>query len=353
MEIPKRRRWIVVAGVITALLAVIMAGAWFWYQWALSPVDSNDAQDVSVEVGNGHGASIVGSNLKEKGLIRNEFAFSTYVRLHGLGGKFKKCTYTVRKNQSVPEIIHTMTHGAPGERTVTIYPEATLRGRGERTVLASLRKAGFDEADIEKAFNATYTSPVLDGRPEGVDLEGYIYPDTYAVSGCSNAQQAIARGLDEFATVVEKYQLKQKFAAQGLTLHQGITLASIVQKESKGCGGAATCEDQRQIARVFYNRLKAGMNLGSDVTYHYAADKANIPRDHRLDSPYNTRLHGGLPPGPIATPGLSALLAVADPADNDALYFLSGDDDVTYFARTNEQHEANIRAHCHKKCQLP
>ena len=96
--------------------------------------------------------------------------------------------------------------------------------------------------------------------------------------------------------------------------------------------------------------MKAGMTLGSDVTYQYAADKLGVARDPNLDSPYNTRKYKGLPPGPISSPGLSALQAAAAPASGDYLFFLSGDDNKTYFAHTNEQHEQNILQHCQKKC---
>lgn len=92
------------------------------------------------------------------------------------------------------------------------------------------------------------------------------------------------------------------------------------------------------------------MPLGSDVTYHYAADKLGVEPSPSLESPYNTRIHKGLPPGPIATPGLSALMAVADPASGDYLYFLSGDDDKTYYAKTEQEHQANIENHCKIKC---
>jgi UPF0755 protein len=136
-----------------------------------------------------------------------------------------------------------------------------------------------------------------------------------------------------------------KFKTRGLTLYQGITLASIVQRESGG-------GDEAQIASVFYNRLRIDMVLGSDVTYQYAADKAGVPRDVNLDSPYNTRRYPGLPPGPIAAPGLRALLGVANPAQTDYLYFLSGDDDVTYYGTTLAEHEKNIADHCKEKCQI-
>jgi UPF0755 protein len=127
-------------------------------------------------------------------------------------------------------------------------------------------------------------------------------------------------------------------------LYEGITLASIVQRE------ASTPADQQQVAQVFYSRLAIGMQLGSDVTYQYIADKTGVARDPGLDSPYNTRRYTGLPPGPIAVPGSSALLAVANPAEGDYLYFLAGDDGATYFARSLAEHEANIVDHCAVNC---
>ena len=161
------------------------------------------------------------------------------------------------------------------------------------------------------------------------------------------------RSINHLEKIVKKYNLEGKFKARGLTLYQGITLASIIQRESIGCGsGVETCEDQRKIASVFYNRLKANMPLGSDVTYQYIADKTGVERSPNLKSPYNTRIQKGLTPGPIASPSLSALNAAADPINSDYLYFLSGDDDITYFAKTNEEHESNVKAHCQKKCQI-
>ncbi|OYW84274.1 hypothetical protein B7Z17_04350, partial [Candidatus Saccharibacteria bacterium 32-49-10] len=212
---------------------------------------------------------------------------------------------------------------------------------------------GYSPTEIEQAFAAKYSSPVFSGRPDGMGLEGYIYGDTYFVQVGSTVQQVLQRAIDEFAKIVASNDLEKKFTAKGLSLYQGITLASIVERESIGCPGQSVCEDQRRIASVFYNRLAIDMSLGSDVTYHYAADRDGVPRDFRLQSDYNTRIHAGLPPGPIAVPGLSALNAVADPAKTNYLFFLSGDDDVTYFGSTEAEHNANIRQHCQAKCQLP
>ena len=155
------------------------------------------------------------------------------------------------------------------------------------------------------------------------------------------------RTFAEYYKVVQQEKLVQGFARHNLNLYQGITLASIIQRE------ASSPQDQKQVAQVFYSRLAIDMTLGSDVTYQYIADKTGVQRSPDLDSPYNTRRFPGLPPGPIATPGLTALQAVASPATGDYLYFLSGDDNVTYFAVTNAEHESNIVDHCKVKCSTP
>ena len=209
-----------------------------------------------------------------------------------------------------------------------------MKNSDGREVESVLLKAGFSDDQIKKAFAAKYDSLVFAGRPENAGLEGYIYGETFYISPDETAEQVLQRSIDHLEKIVKKYNLEEKFKARGLTLYQGITLASIIQRESIGCGsGVETCEDQRKIASVFYNRLKANMPLGSDVTYQYIADKTGVERSPNLKSPYNTRIQKGLTPGPIASPSLSALNAAADPINSDYLYFLSGDDDITYLRK--------------------
>ena len=138
-----------------------------------------------------------------------------------------------------------------------------------------------------------------------------------------------------------------EFAKRNLTIHQAITLASIVQKEVKNP------VDQKQVAQVFLKRLADGMQLGSDVTYMYAADQMGVEGTPALESPYNTRKYTGLPPGPISNMNPSALDAVAFPAPGEYVYFVAGDgpdEGKTFFAYTVEEHEANIAAHCRELC---
>ncbi len=358
MHIRKKSLWLIIVGSVVVFATATVAFSLLWYRTQLEPLDETSDKTVRIDIQSGMSGSDIAQKLKENGAIRSTLAANIYMRLNDDSG-MQVGVYSVSPSWSLQEIIAHLTSGQADEVSVTFYPGAMLErankddDSAKYDVRTALRTAGFTDEEITIAFAAEYQSPVFTGRPADMGLEGYIYGDTYFVQAGATAEQVLQRAIDEFARVVRESSLEQRFAAQGLSLYEGIALASIVERESIGCPGQAVCEDQRQIASVFYNRLGAGMALGSDVTYHYAADIAGLARDHRLDSEYNTRIVAGLPPGPIAVPGLSALNAVADPAETDYLFFLSGDDDVTYFGRTDTEHTDNIRAHCQQKCLLP
>lgn len=357
MEIRKNRHWPIVIAALVALMGLGALGSVLWYRQMLEPVNVDSQTTVRIDIKEGSSLDAITSQLEEKQLIKNSFAFSVYVRLHGVGGKFQSGVYSVKPSQNVAEIVSHLTSGKSDEISITFYPGATLDTKAKnsdgREVASVLKKAGFSDGDIRRAFTTAYDSPIFSGRPDGAGLEGYIFGETFYISPDEKAEQVVQRSLNQFEKIAKQYDLEAKFRARGLTLYQGITLASVVQKESIGCGaGATSCDDMRQIASVFYNRMKKNMVLGSDVTYQYAADKTGATRTPTLDSPYNTRIHQGLPPGPIAVPSVAALNAVANPAETGYLYFLSGDDDKTYFGTTNEEHDRNIKDHCKEKCLI-
>jgi UPF0755 protein len=143
--------------------------------------------------------------------------------------------------------------------------------------------------------------------------------------------------LDTFSKQVDASNIPSGFAAEGLSLHQGVTLASIVETE------VSNPPDQAMVAQVFLNRIKAGMPLQSDVTVDYASQLTGLPFSVTLNSPYNTYLNKGLPPGPICSPGLSAMGAVAHPTPNNYLYFVADKNGTTHYATTFAQQEQNIQ----------
>lgn len=326
-------------GLVVVLVGLAAAG-YAWYNSQLSAVDTDNTELISVTIAPASSPKAIAELLKEEGVIRSTEAFAIYTRISKTQNSLQAGKYRLSPSESTPKIVEHLTKGSVDTFNLTFLPGATLAENKE-----VLLKAGFTEQQIDTAFRAEYDSPLFEGKPAGQDIEGYIYGETYNFASSATVEDILARIFTEYERIVAENDLVAKFKAQGLSLYQGIILASIVQRESIG-------GDEADIAQVFYNRIANGTMLGSDVTYQYIADKQGIPRDINLDSPYNTRRYTGLPPGPIAAPGLNSLLGVANPSGNDYLFFLSGDDDVTYYATDLAGHEANIRNHCKEKCQI-
>ena len=232
--------------------------------------------------------------------------------------------------------------------TFTIKPGETIS-----EVKDALIDAGYSVEDVDVALNSNYDFWFLKERPEGASLEGYLYGETYEFYEDAPVAEIIKTFLGGMEKVIEGNNLKAMYAKQGLTLHEGITLASVIQKE-------APAAEMPTVAQVFLSRLSYGMLLGSDVTVSYAIDLVDPDRQIytdntyalTIDSCYNTRLYAGLPCGPISNPGIKALLAVAEPADTSYLYFLTGDDDMMYYGYTEAEHVQNIYDHCQDRCGI-
>ncbi len=320
--------FVLLAGTVTGL----------YYKWAIAPRGTSKSQ-VRVVVSEGDSASTIARKLSDKKLIRSAFAFRAYTEIHGYKDKLQAGGYVLSPSQSVAEMVEHLVSGKSDEFNVVILPGQTVR-----EIKASLIADGFYENDVDAAFAAAYDHPVLAGRPTGQGLEGYVYPDTYRVSVDATAKDVLLKSFDELQRVLQENDLQQLLAARGFNVHQALTLASIVQKE------VSNSKDQHQVAQVFESRLSQGMILGSDVTFIYAAKQLGIEPMVDLDSPYNTRRYPGLPPGPISNFNLSALDAVANPAEGDYLYFVAGDDGTTYYARTLEEHENNVKTYCKELC---
>ncbi len=221
----------------------------------------------------------------------------------------------------------------------------------------NLAKAGYTQTEIDEAFNYNYSAQegleYLSSRPAGATLEGYLYGETYNFYKETSVKDILATFLELMGNTIQENDLEAKYKERGLSLHEGITLASVVQKE-------ASSPEQPTVAQVFLTRLGLGIPMGSDVTVSYALDIIDPAREMHpdnesalvVDSCYNTRVHAGLPCGPISNPGLSALLAVANPSDTEYLYFLTGDDGVMYYSYTEYEHNQNAYLHCQELCNI-
>lgn len=368
---PKKRRFrfVVVWLIALALLLGISGGAVAWYFSQLKPAASEkNPQEVSLEVSAGDTWQAVAKTLVEKRAISSELAFVIYARLHG--GGLPQASCLVSPADSVREIHAQIASGCKNSAytAITFYPGATIEAplykpansqidASAMSIKNVLRKAGYSDGQVAAALNKQYSSELFDSKPAGTTLEGYVYGETYHTSKQASADRVLQVTFDQMLSDLKKYNLIEQFKQKhDLNLYQAITLASIVQRELN-CEDKPTPERkdrcyqyQRTIAQVFLTRLKVGMSLGSDVTFIYAADQLGVQPTPDLESPYNTRIHTGLPPGPIASPGLLALRAVADPTPTEYLFFIAGDDGLIYFAKTDAEHQENIKNHCQQLC---
>lgn len=368
---PRRKKIFLWAAL--ALFGVIIVGVvsgYFWYQHNIQPANAEDQTVQKIEIKDGASLSSVAQLLEERGIIRSSTAFSLLAGFEGKRNAIKAGTCNLKASESAHEVLAKISSGCHDFKSITLYPGATLatslyaktkakesnKDFKDPSIRASLLAAGFSSADIDAALQASYDSPLFADKPASAGLEGYVFGETYYVATDASARDVLKVAFAHMYEIVQENDLAAKFKAQGLNLYEGITLSSVVEKELD-CEGKPTEERkercysyQQQIARVFLNRLKLSMSLGSDVTSIYASDKLGVASSIDVDSPYNTRKYAGLPPGPIASPGKLALLSVANPASSDALYFLAGDDGLIYFANDEAGHTANIKNHCQVLC---
>lgn len=330
--------WALAAGAVLFLVAALVGG---WYVWALRPLDAAaEERHQRVVISDGDTAYRIAHKLEEAGIIRSAFAMRIYTEVSGTRSKLQVGGYLINSSESVPEIVDHLVSGRTDEYNLTI-----LSGLTVAEIEESLRRDGYGKTEITTALNESYNHPLLANRPPGATLEGYIFPETYRVSAAASLEQLFERTFDELYGRLQEDKLLTSFRQKGLSLYEAVTLASIIQEE------VSDPREQRLVAQVFLKRLAIGMPLGSDPTFRYAAKQMGVEPRVGLESPYNTRINKGLPPGPIANMEYSALQAVANPAKTDYLYFVAGDDGTTYFSKTLEEHEAKTAKYCTTLCQ--
>lgn len=340
----KQRNWRkIVLTAIVPVVVVLLLGTVFLhrtYNQNLRPVSSSQTSKL-VTVPKGASVQEVSRLLHEEQLIRASWAFEWYFRTNNLRQYLQAGTYSLRPDMGVREIADIITAGKVATNQVTVLP-----GKRIDEVQANLINAGFAVDDVKAAMNPKVykNHPALVDKPAGASLEGYIFPETFQKTANTKPEAIIEASLDELSEVLTP-QLRAQITKQGLTVHQAIILASIVEKE------AGNEKDKPTIAQVFLKRLKEDKRLESDATAGYGAvlageiDDLTAAEILTYDSPYNTYEHDGLPPGPISNFNRSSLEAVARPANTSYLFFVAGDDCVTRFSSTVEQHEAFIRQH--------
>jgi UPF0755 protein len=307
-----------------------------------TPISQTDSM-IAIEVQEGETADEVIEKLERSQFLEDGILLRSYMRYRGLDRGIEVGEYFFHGGMSIRQIAESLQSAQPLSSTLTI-PEGWRREQ-----IAAL----IDSFDLQLSgqdFLTTTSQPILGTQstvhiPSGNSLEGYLFPDTYRVNEELDSIGLANLMVENFFLRVSP-ELISEFEMQGLSLHEAVTLASIIERE------AVVPEERPRIAAVFLNRLKHGMKLESDPTVQFALGLQSSgtwwrtdlnAQDLQFDSPYNTYLYPGLPPGPIANPGLSSLQSVAAPMETDELYFraLCDGSGRHAFARTYEEHLNN------------
>ena len=310
---------------------------------ALDQPAGGSAVPVEFEVLPGESASGVLDRLQQLDIVRDPLLVSAYLRYRGIDRAIQAGHYQLSGTMSPRELAQSLQHASAPAIVLTI-PE----GWRLEQIAEALPAAGAPftpEAFLDAARSGMAASPVLSELAVVTNLEGFLFPDTYHLNSESQPIELVATMLETFDRRVTP-ELRDGFRAQGLTLHQSVTLASIVERE------AVITDERPLIASVFLNRLAQGIKLDADPTVQYALGrqpdgswwKTGLTLDDLLvDSPYNTYVGPGLPPAPISNPGLESLRAVAFPASSPFLFFRAACDGSGRhtFAETFDQHQQN------------
>lgn len=350
-EKPKKKKKKSGCGCLALLILVlaVLVGAGGYYTLGLMPVDHESDEKVIVEIPNGSGASAIVEILDDAGLVKNKFCAKVNSRIGGYNS-LKANTYILSPSMSFKEIMHvinTEDFEYISKESIEVKDGARLQQVAE--AMAEQLPYTADEI-LEKWSDKKYlnqlierywflTDDILD-KDIMYPLEGYLYADTYFVtSDNSDIEGFTEMCLDRMDEVLS--ERRSEIEASGFSVHELLTLTSIVTKE-------ATAEDQAGVAGVFMNRLDKGMSLGSDVTvcYIFQEDRVDL-KVSQLEStnPYNTRKFAGLPPGPICQVVADAIDATLNYEKHNYLFFIADEQGIVRYSEDEAGHESNINEH--------
>ena len=323
--------------VLIAVLGFGTSRAYDWWNYNVNTPASSTSQLVVFKIDSGELPSQVSEELYAQHLIRDRNAFDLYLRLTGSGSSFEAGTFLLNRNMTMVQIIDALQHGRSSQVTVTIPEGFPLREQAKYVEKSGLGKgADYLAIAAEPAWSASYD--FLSSRPANAKppLEGYLFPDTYLMDP-GNVRGLVKAQLDQFG-VVFNASLRAQIAKStpnrpAETVQSIVILASMVDRE------ANTSTDRGNVCSVYYNRLKVKMPLGVDATLLYALGRLTPEptfAELNIDSPYNTRKHAGLPPGPIGNPGKDAILACVNPPKTNYRFYFTDRQGKTHF-ETNQQ----------------
>ncbi len=340
---------IIAVVVVLAVLGFGTSRGLDWWNYNVNTPVSSTGHKVSFHVDQDESSTNIGTDLFDHGLIRSTIAWDLYVRVTDSAPKFQAGSFVLNTNMSLSQIVTALQHGNADQQVVT-FPEGFPLREQAKTVEAKkvgtapnyFTAAGYLAAARDPSLAATY--PFLPRQPASQDYpyEGYLFPDTYLIDPAAGVAGLVKQQLDQFAVVFSsdlQAQIAQPTSARPAETVQSIViLASMVDRE------ANTSTDRGNVCSVYYNRLKINMPLGVDATLLYALGRLTpepTAAELVLNTPYNTRTHGGLPPTAISNPGKAAIMACVNPPKTNYLFYFTDRQGATHFETNDQQFEAD------------
>jgi UPF0755 protein len=315
-------------------IILLAGGAYFVFRALTSPYKGFTEPSKLVEVRHGQRTSTILRRLQDEGVIRDPYVPLIYMKLLRRSDSIKAGVYQFSKPLSAAQVIDKLVRGEVALKSITI------REGLDRFAAAHLFVIEGFGTDAEWKRETNDAETIHDIAPQATSLEGYLFPDTYKISPGTPVKTIVREMVQNFRT---HFGSELAYITTGLDAHQTVTLASIVETEAK------LPQERPLVASVYLNRYRRHMLLGADPTVIYALKLAgrwngNIRKvDLDIDSPYNTYRKPGIPPGPIANPGLASLRAAAAPASTNFLYFVAKHDGAHAFSSTIEEHNRNVQ----------
>ncbi|MCM3206353.1 endolytic transglycosylase MltG [Paenibacillus illinoisensis] len=333
--------------VVVLLIIVIAAGGAGAAVWNMMRPVAASADPVVFEIKSGSGTSQIADQLEQEGLIRSGLAFKGYLKWKKQGSSFMAGTYSMNPGVPYDEIISKLNSGevVPEEMVKFTIPEGyTVLQMADKLSAEGVvdREEFIKLANDPSSFDVDIIKDIPVDEELRYVLEGYLFPETYELKKGSSTHDVMQRMLEEFQTKINTIpDLDTKLKARNLSLHELITIASLVERE------VVVDEERALVAGVIDNRIKQDMKLEIDATVQYLLDKPKarlLFKDLKVKSPYNSYLNKGLPPGPIASPSLESIEAALAPEASDYLFYVTKKDGSSghLFAKTYKEHQQNI-----------
>ncbi|MBU4204944.1 endolytic transglycosylase MltG [Patescibacteria group bacterium] len=319
--------------ILLLVLICFISGIFLWSDIYLPPEPGSN-KIVNFTVEKGQGAKEISIKLKSEGLIKHSSIFRTYVLLRGLSKKLQAGQYELSPSISMSNIVKKLSRGEIIKEKITIIEGWNLKNIAQYFQDNNISSQEEFLELAKKDFSQGLS--VLSDKPKDLNLEGYLFPDTYEIipgTGAENIIKKMLNNLDQKITL----DLRQEIIQQEKSIFEIITMASLIEKEVR------TLEDKKIVSGIFWKRIESNKPLESCATISYilGVNKWIYSFDDtRIPSPYNTYLNQGLPLGPISNPGLDSITAAIYPTETDYFYYLSAPDGRTIFSKTYKEHNA-------------